>query len=68
VENNGMYYLAWLKEILPPGNMSYEEARPAVISDYQEHLEKTWITQLKNKYPVKVNEKGIQYVQQQLKP
>jgi peptidyl-prolyl cis-trans isomerase SurA len=24
-ENNGMYYLAWLKEILPPGPMSFEE-------------------------------------------
>lgn len=66
VENNGMYYLAWLKEILPPGSMSFEEARTAIISHYQENLEKTWIEQLKKKYPVKVNEKGKQYVLQQL--
>jgi len=66
VENNGMYYLAWLKDILPPGIMSFEEARPAVISDYQNYLEKSWIEQLKKKYPVKVNEKGKQYILQNL--
>jgi peptidyl-prolyl cis-trans isomerase SurA len=65
-ENNGMYYLAWLKDILPPGPMSFEEARPAVISDYQTYLEKNWVQQLKKKYSVKVNEKGKQYVFQNL--
>jgi peptidyl-prolyl cis-trans isomerase SurA len=66
VENNGIYYLAWLKDILPPGPMSFEEARPSVISDYQTSLEKIWVSQLKKKYPVKINEKGKQYILQQL--
>lgn len=66
VENNGMYYLAWLKDILPPGEKSFEEARTAIISDYQGNLEKMWLEQLKRKYPVKVNGKGKQYVLQQL--
>ncbi|HMG93654.1 MAG TPA: peptidylprolyl isomerase [Chryseolinea sp.] len=66
VENNGMYYLAWLKDILPPGPMSFEEARPAIISDYQAFLEKVWLEQLKKRYSVKVNEKGKQYILQQL--
>jgi peptidyl-prolyl cis-trans isomerase SurA len=65
-ENNGMYYLAWLKDILPPGIMSFEEARPAVISDYQTFLEKNWVDQLKVKYSVKLNEKGRQFILQQL--
>ncbi|MBA4055705.1 MAG: hypothetical protein C0490_13400, partial [Marivirga sp.] len=65
-ENNGIYYLAWLKDILPPGNMSFEEARPAIISDYQTYLEKMWVEQLKKKYSVKVNEKGKQNILQQL--
>jgi peptidyl-prolyl cis-trans isomerase SurA len=65
-ENNGMYYLAWIKNILPPGAMSFEEARPAVISDYQTYLEKNWVQQLKKKYPVKVNEKGKKYIFQNL--
>ena len=65
-ENNGMYYLAWLKDILPPGPMSFEEARPAIISDYQAFLEKMWLEQLKKRYSVKVNEKGKQYILQRL--
>jgi peptidyl-prolyl cis-trans isomerase SurA len=65
-ENNGIYYLAWLKDILPPGFMSFEEARAAVISDYQSFLEKNWVEQLKKKYSVKINEKGKQYILQQL--
>ncbi|MEJ1239105.1 peptidylprolyl isomerase [Chryseolinea sp. T2] len=62
VETKGMYYLAWLKEVLPPGIMPFEEARPAVISDFQSLTEKKWLDQLRKKYPVKVNEKGKQYV------
>jgi peptidyl-prolyl cis-trans isomerase SurA len=65
-ENNGMYYLAWLKDILPPGPMSFEEARPAIISDYQAFLEKMWLEQLKKRYTVKVNEKGKQYILERL--
>lgn len=62
VENSGMYYLAWLKEVLAPGRMSFEEARPAVITDFQAATEKKWLEQLRKKYPVKVNEKGKKYV------
>jgi peptidyl-prolyl cis-trans isomerase SurA len=66
VEDKGIYYLAWLKDILPPGPMSFDEARPAIISDYQTFLEKNWLTRLRGKYAVKVNEKGKQYILQQL--
>lgn len=65
-ENSGIYYLAWLKDILPPGPMSFEESRPRVISDYQAFLEKMWLEQLRKKYTVKVNEKGKRYILQQL--
>jgi peptidyl-prolyl cis-trans isomerase SurA len=65
-ETNGMYYLAWIKRILPPGQKTFEEARPAVISDYQNHLEKVWLVALKKKYPVKQNAKGKAYVFEKL--
>jgi peptidyl-prolyl cis-trans isomerase SurA len=65
-ETNGMYYLAWIKRILPPGQKTFEEARPAVISDYQNHLEKVWLVALKKKYPVKLNAKGKAYVFEKL--
>lgn len=65
-QNNGLYYLAWIKDVLPAGRMSFEEARPALISDYQNHLEEVWLKELRKKYPVKVNEKGRKFVFQEL--
>lgn len=65
-ETNGMYYLAWIKRILAPGQKTFEEARPAVISDYQNHLEKVWLEALRKKYPVKLNAKGKTYVFEKL--
>jgi peptidyl-prolyl cis-trans isomerase SurA len=61
-ENKGMYYLAQILSILSPGSMSFEEARASVVADMQEALEKTWIKELRKKYPVKVNEKAKAYV------
>jgi peptidyl-prolyl cis-trans isomerase SurA len=66
VENNGLHYLVWSTAIMAPGPRTFEEARAAVISDYQNHLEKQWLAQLKKKYPVKVVKKGKQYMVQQL--
>lgn len=61
-ENKGMYYLAWIDQILPPGEKSLEEAKAAVIADFQQELEMSWVSQLQEKYPVKINEKAKQYV------
>jgi peptidyl-prolyl cis-trans isomerase SurA len=58
VESNGLYYLAWIHHLVPPGQKSFDECRAQVISDYQNQLEREWITSLKSKYPVKVNAKG----------
>lgn len=39
-----------------PQSKSFEEAKGIVINDYQQELEKTWLTGLKKKYPVAMNE------------
>jgi len=45
-----------VKKVVPPTPKSLEEARGFIVSDYQEYLEKEWIKQLREKYPVTVNQ------------
>jgi peptidyl-prolyl cis-trans isomerase SurA len=45
-----------IKVYKDPAQRSFEDARGMVITDYQQVLEDYWIKELKNKYPVKVNE------------
>ncbi len=49
----------FIKKIIPPGIMSFEQARGLVVSDYQDYLEKIWVQQLRKKYPVQVNKKVL---------
>lgn len=45
-----------------PANLqrNFDEAKGLVINDYQNILEEKWIAELKNKYPVKINEAVFQ--------
>jgi peptidyl-prolyl cis-trans isomerase SurA len=61
-----MYYLVRILKRVPPGPMTFEEARASVIADYQAALEKKWIDDLKKKYTVKINEKGKQHIYKKL--
>ena len=42
--------------LIPVAPKPLEEARGYVVADYQEKLEKDWITSLREKYPVHINE------------
>ncbi|RYZ26646.1 MAG: hypothetical protein EOO10_14990 [Chitinophagaceae bacterium] len=49
---------AYLIKLLPKEEpRSFADAKGQVINDYQAELEKTWLAELKKKYPVTVNEK-----------
>jgi peptidyl-prolyl cis-trans isomerase SurA len=48
-----------IKKILKPQAKELEEARGLVTADYQNYLEKEWVKNLKQKYPVTVNEKVL---------
>lgn len=41
----------------------YTDVRGLVTADYQEYLEKEWIKMLREKYPVKINQKVLKSVQ-----
>ncbi|HYG03662.1 MAG TPA: peptidylprolyl isomerase [Chryseosolibacter sp.] len=61
-ENNDLHYLVVIRKMLPPGLKTFDEARPEVISDYQNYLEKEWVSALKKKHKVKINKKGVEFV------
>ncbi len=48
--------------IIKPQAKELEEARGLVTADYQNYLEKEWVKNLKQKYPVTVNEKVLNKV------
>ncbi|MVM28585.1 peptidylprolyl isomerase [Spirosoma sp. HMF4905] len=49
-----------ISRIEPPRAKTFAEARGTVINEYQAMLEKQWLAQLRQTYPVKVNEAEIQ--------
>ena len=66
IEKDGHYFLVQITEILSPGKKSFEEARGAVISDYQTYLEEQWIEELKSKYEVNINKDVLKEVVDEL--
>lgn len=45
-----------IKKFNDPGIKTFEEARGAVVNDYQTYLEDNWINSLKKKYPVVIDQ------------
>ncbi len=46
-------------QIMPPQPMLLSEAKGNVINDYQDYLDKQWIRELRQQYPVKVKKKVL---------
>ncbi len=66
VELDGISYLVQIDNILPPGDRTFEEAKGLLVADYQTYLENQWLTELQQKYPVKIHAKGKKYVLEKL--
>ena len=54
-----------INKILPPQPKELNEARGLVTADYQSFLEKQWIEELKNKYPVNLDEAVLNMIIQE---
>lgn len=50
------YQFIWIKDVVQPEPKSLKEAKGYAVSDYQEYLEKKWLSDLRQKYPVTVNQ------------
>lgn len=55
-EKDGKYFVARVLDILPPGEKEFSDAKGAVTSDYQNHLEQEWLKELSAKHKIVVNE------------
>ena len=64
---NESYHIVLVKEVLEATEKSFNEAKGRVISEYQEVVEKNWITNLRSKYAVDVNQKTLKKVKKALK-
>ena len=58
-QRDGRYYAIIINQTLPAGPKALSDARGQATSDYQNYLEKQWIEQLRQQYPVKVNEEEV---------
>lgn len=54
-EFEGKMYVVKANEVLSPMPKEFNEAKGIATSDYQTYLEKTWLEELKTKYPIKIN-------------
>ncbi|MEJ8758040.1 peptidylprolyl isomerase [Pontibacter sp. H259] len=57
---NGREYLVIIKDVLQPGYKQLNEVRGVAISDYQTYLEEQWVKQLREKYPVRINQQEVE--------
>lgn len=58
-QRDGRYYAIIVNQSLPAGPKALGDARGQATSDYQNYLEKQWIEQLRQQYPVKINEEEV---------
>jgi peptidyl-prolyl cis-trans isomerase SurA len=54
-EDGQKYVITQVYNILPEKQRAFEECRGYVVAAYQEQLEKKWLDELRQKYPVVVN-------------
>ena len=60
LEKDGRTYYIQIHRVLPPGYKQLNESRGQVTSDYQAYLEKEWLNELRQRYPVKVNQTEVE--------
>jgi peptidyl-prolyl cis-trans isomerase SurA len=60
LQQDGRYYAIQIHQVLPPAAKQLHETRGLATSDYQAYLEKEWINQLRQRYPVAVDQAEVE--------
>lgn len=61
--NEGKTTFSKVVHILPSRQKTLKEARGYVIADYQDHLEKAWVAELMEEFPVTIDKKVLKKLQ-----
>ena len=59
-ESRGTVQIGIVREVLPKGPKQLNAARGYVIADYQDELERRWVDELAEEFPIVVNEEALQ--------
>ncbi|WP_234737077.1 peptidylprolyl isomerase [Tellurirhabdus bombi] len=59
LQRDGKFALVMIERIEPPRQKTFEEARGAVINDYQVVLEKQLLSRLRQQFPVQANDEEV---------
>lgn len=62
----GRFAVIQIHSFIPAGAKTLNEARGMIISDYQTYLEKLWLDELMQKYPVKVDQAAFEAIKAQM--
>ncbi|TGD56806.1 peptidylprolyl isomerase [Flavobacterium humi] len=61
-KDGDFYFVTEVKDVLPAGPKSIDDARGKVINDYQQYLEDNWVAELKKEFKVEVNKEVFEKV------
>ena len=64
-EGDNQFIIVKVNAVLEPSRKALKEARGLVVNDFQEHIEKAWIENLRNKHSVKINKKTLKKLNKQ---
>ena len=65
-KHNDAFHAIYIKNVLPSGNKTLEEAKGNVINDYQTEIETNWIKDLYNRFEVNVNNSVLKAIKTKL--
>jgi peptidyl-prolyl cis-trans isomerase SurA len=66
ITSDGMPSLVVITRVNPPEPLPFADVQSEMIPGYQEFLEKSWIRQLKEKYPVKIDKSVFEEIRKKL--